>query len=85
MRTLEMSIQTSQGAKIYLCILKNEKDSIYQIVNSDGNDNPQSIEWNNNGGLKIVCFNGLRIIGNEVFTFTSLMAESYKLGILASH
>ncbi|XYB74230.1 hypothetical protein ACSTJ7_09815 [Vibrio parahaemolyticus] len=78
-----ISIKTEQGIKSYMCVLKNKEQSIYQIVNAQGENNPQSIEWKNNGSVKIFLFNGLKIIGNEVFSFTILSKESYKLGTLA--
>ncbi|MBB1295766.1 MULTISPECIES: hypothetical protein [unclassified Pseudoalteromonas] len=83
MNIQNISIKTEQGIKSYMCVLKNQEQSIYQIVNAQGENNPQSIEWKNNGSVKIFLFNGLKIIGNEVFSFTILSKESYKLGTLA--
>lgn len=79
-----ISVKTAQGIKTYSCVLKNKEKSIYQIVDKHGENNPQIIEWKNNREMKIFLFNGLKIQGDEVFTFTSLTKESYKLGTLYS-
>ncbi|RGP90397.1 hypothetical protein BC355_19175 [Vibrio cholerae] len=79
-----ISVKTAQGIKTYSCVLKNEEQSIYQIVDEQGENNPQSIEWKNNREMKIFLFNGLKIQGDEVFTFTPFTKESYKLGTLYS-
>ncbi len=78
----EVSVKTEGGLKTYTCILKNAEQSIYQIVNSKGENNPQSIEWKTEGNVKIFLFNGLKIVGEEVFTFTPFTSESYKLGTI---
>ncbi|MEG7580442.1 hypothetical protein [Vibrio cholerae] len=79
-----ISVKTAQGIKTYSCVLKNKEQSIYQIVDKHGENNPQIIEWKNNREMKIFLFNGLKIQGDEVFTFTPLTKESYKLGTLYS-
>lgn len=83
MATQDVSVQTQAGKITFLCILKNEKERIYQIVDSMGNQNPQSIQWNDGKAIKIFGYNGLRIDGNDVYTFTNFSTESYKLGTLA--
>ncbi|MFW1508617.1 hypothetical protein CGK12_24155 [Vibrio parahaemolyticus] len=79
-----ISIKTAHGIETYTCVLKNEEKSIYQIVDEHGENNPQSIKWEHNGEIKIFLFNGLKIEGDEVFTFTLFTKESYKLGTLYS-
>lgn len=79
-----ISVKTAQGIKTYTCVLKNEEQSIYQIVDEHGENNPQSIECKHNREIKMFLFNGIKIQGGEVFTFTPFTKESYKLGTLYS-
>lgn len=84
MKIHTISVETAQGLKTYTCLLKNKDQAIYQIVDAQGENNPQSIKWERDRECKIFLFNGLRIQGNEVFTFTPLTSEHYKLGTLYS-
>ncbi len=83
MAAQEVSIQTESGRITFLCIPKDEEENIYQIVDSAGNDSTQSIKWNDGNTVEILFYNGLRIDGNNVYTFTFFSTESYKLGTLA--
>ncbi len=81
----KISIHTTRGVKTYACKLKNKNQFIYQIVDSDGNQLPQYLEWEHNGHKNIFLFNGIKIVGDDVFTFTILTEESYKLGKLLTN
>ncbi|KAE9625347.1 hypothetical protein [Aeromonas veronii] len=77
-----ISVKTAQGVKKYRCVLINKERSIYSIVDAKGKNSPLTIEIKHDRAVEIFFFNGLRIQNNEVFTFTLLTEENYKLGTL---
>jgi hypothetical protein len=78
----DIVVQTEKGERVFRCTLKNVKEKIFQIVDEEGNNSPQSLEWNDGKSIKIFLFNGLRIDGQDVFTFTLFSQESHKIGTL---
>ncbi len=77
-----ISVDTKQGIKEFSCILRNEKESIFQIVDDKGENNPQSLEFRTEREVLFLIFNGLRVVGSEVFTFNSFSTESQHIGAI---
>ena len=75
-------MSTAQGTKKLLCILRNEKESIYEIVDAHGEGAPTSLRWEIDRSIGIVMFSGIKIEGVNVFTFSPFSLQSHHLGVL---
>ncbi len=80
MKTERISIQTEDGVQHFSCILRNEEECIYEIVDANGKSSPRSVKWQNENSLKVLVFNGLKIHGGHVYTISMFSLESYLLG-----
>ncbi|CEG14889.1 hypothetical protein [Xanthomonas citri] len=67
---------------VFLCELRDANESTYEIVDNEGKPAPQSISIKINKTIKIMGFSGIKIVGNEVFSFEPIGGESHFLGHL---
>lgn len=79
----ELCVNTKDGLERFLCVLRNEKEGIYQILKSVGEDNPEPIEWSHGKASRIFLYDGLKVEGKDVYAFTSVSTKLHKLGTLA--
>ena len=78
----EISVQTAGGITKYCCILKNEKEFIYEIVTINGEKNPQVITENSGKVFKIFAFDALMLKNEHVYAFSSPSSEKHIIGEL---
>ena len=78
----EICVSTALGTKKLLCILRNEKESIYEIVDAHGKGAPTSLRWKIDRSFEIIVFSGIKIEGVNVFTFSPFSLQSHHIGVL---
>lgn len=80
----EIQVNILGQKRIFNCELRNADQSLYEIVDKEGEAAIQSISLEINNSIQILIFSGLKVVGDKVFSFEPIGGESHFLGHLLS-